>query len=399
MAAELGNFDRVSGIALISGPLIPGTLFGKISGFELDQSGYVQNADSGFPPRLQDEGSGGVRGELRFVPAAALEFALRADWSQTRTHPEDLQITATPPGGNPLGIPLDNLESEPRNVAIDAPNRDVRELGGLSLTAKYAPGGGYELTSISAGRTLSYRVTGQDADATPHSYLTVTYYDRLKQFTQELRLTSPSAGRLKYVVGAYYFYQDAKSNREFDFGSDFLDFATAAFGAPSFLLEPPNIATESEVITRSLAGYANGSFDLTATLALLAGVRYTHETKDLSASQQVIPLFGLPGVLGPNPIFPDLPPLGDQLGENDWSPTAGLQYRLGRDAQAYLRYSKGFKSGGWNATLFPVAVGIDPANPGGNFDPNDLQLSRVNSSLNPSRTTSSARKRNGSITG
>ena len=376
VSAELGNYDLRSASAYVSGPLMPDALYGKISGFILDHSGYVSN-NGGSPSRLQDEGSQGGRVELRFAPTSALDIALRGDWSQTRTHPIDLQITDTPPDGNPLGIPLDNIETSPRNVAINSPNRDDREIGGGSLTVTFSPAGGYELTSISAARTLSYRVVGQDADATPHDYLTVTYFDRLSQFSEELRLASPSGRPLKYVVGAFYFHQSAKSNREFDLDADFLSVAGSVFGAPPFLLTPPSIVTDSQVTTESVAGFANGSYDVTANLSLLAGIRFTHETKKLTASQDVIPLFGLPGILGPNPIFADLPVSHDQLSDDDWSPTAGISYRFSPDAQAYLRYSKGFKSGGWNDALLPAAIGIDPANPNGNFNPADLRLDRI----------------------
>jgi iron complex outermembrane receptor protein len=376
VTAELGNYNLVSATAYVAGPLVPGTLYGKISGFVLDHSGYVTNV-GGSPSRLQDEGSVGARAELRLVATPTLDIALRGDWSQTRTHPEDLQITDTPPGGNPIGIPLDNIESSPRTVAINAPNRDDREIGGASLTATYDPTGGYTFASITAARTLSYRVVGQDADATPHDYLTVTYFDRLNQFTEELRLASPSNQPLKYVVGAYYFHQTAKSNREFDLGPDFISIAGSVYGAPPFLLTPPSITTDTQVVTESIAGFANGSYDVTSQLSILAGIRFTHETKHLSASQDVVPLLGMPGIFGPNPIFADFPLTHDQLSDDDWSPTAGLSYRFSPDAQAYVRYSKGFKSGGWNATLFPPAIGIDPANPSGNFNPADLRLDRV----------------------
>jgi iron complex outermembrane receptor protein len=186
---------------------------------------------------------------------------------------------------------------------------------------------------------LSYRVVGQDADATPHDYLTVTYFDRLNQFTEELRLASPANQPLKYVVGAYYFHQTAKSNREFDLGPDFISIAGSVYGAPPFLLTPPSITTDTQVVTESIAGFANGSYDVTSQLSILAGIRFTHETKQLSASQDVVPLLGMPGIFGPNPIFAELPLSHDQLSDDDWSPTAGLSYRFSPDAQAYVRYS------------------------------------------------------------
>jgi iron complex outermembrane recepter protein len=377
VTAEVGNYDMLSSSGYIAGPLLAGTLYGKISGFVLDHSGYYTNVSGGSPTRLQDEGTDGGRAELRFTPTPTLDIALRGDWSQTRTHPVDLQITDTPAGGNPIGIPLDNIESTPRTLAIDAPNRDDREISGASLTATYAPAGGFEFASITAARTLSYRVVGQDADATPSNYLNVTYFDRLSQFTQEFRLISPGTQPLKYVVGAFYFYQAAKSNREFDLGPDFISLAGSVFGAPPFLLTPPTIATQTRVNTQSLAGYVNGSYDVTDKFSVLAGIRYTNERKALTAAQQVIPLFGLPGILGPNPVFADLPTSTDHLSEDDWSPTAGVSYKFAPDFVTYLRYSKGFKSGGWNATLFPAALGIDPSNPNGLFNPADLQLSRV----------------------
>jgi iron complex outermembrane receptor protein len=375
VSAEIGNFDEYRTLGYVAGPLVPSMLDGKVSWFYSDHSGYVNNV-GGDPANLSDDHSYGVRGELRLTPAEQLDIALRADWSQTRSHPVDLQITDTPAGGNPLGIPLNNLESSPRTVNIDAPNRDDREIGGLSLTGNYVLDG-YTLTSISAARILSYRVVGQDADATPYDYLTIDYYDRERHLTQEFRLASPDKQRLRYVVGAFYFYQKADSNRAFDLGPALVADAENIFGAPPFLLAPPVIETISEVATHSAAGYANGSFDLTENLSLLAGVRYTDETKTLTASQSVVPLLGLPGVLGPNPIYVNLPSSNDSLSNRDWSPTAGLSFRPTDAVTAYLRYSKGFKSGGWNDTLFSPTIGINPANPNGAFNYSDLQLSRV----------------------
>lgn len=375
VTAEIGNYDLYRTTGYVAGPLIPTTLDGKVSWFYSDRSGYVNNA-GGSPATVDDDHSYGLRGELRLTPTEHLDVALRADWSDTRSHPVDMQITDTPAGGNPIGVPLGNLETSPRTVDINAANRDEREIGGASLTGTYSLNG-YTFTSISAARTVSYRVIGQDADATPIDYLTIDYYDRERHYTQEFRLSSPDDQRLKYVVGAFYFYQKADSSRAFNLGPALVADAEGIFGAPAFLLSPPTIGTISEVATHSAAGYANGSYAITDSLSFLAGLRYTEESKTLTASQSVVPLLGLPGVLGPNPIYVNLANGSDSITDRDWSPTAGFSFRFSDAATTYLRYSKGFKSGGWNDTLFNPTLGINPANPSGPYNAADLQLSRV----------------------
>ncbi|MCB9954909.1 MAG: TonB-dependent receptor [Caulobacterales bacterium] len=103
-----------------------------------------------------------------------------------------------------------------------------------------------------------------------------------EQTSVELRLTSPSENRLKYIFGALYFNERVDSQNHFNF-------QTVAFN-PTF--QPK---------TDSYAGYARLTFDVTDAFRLTGGIRYTVDQKSITSishTQRVV----CPGFLDPFPL-------------------------------------------------------------------------------------------------
>jgi iron complex outermembrane recepter protein len=134
-------------------------------------------------------------------------------------------------------------------------------------------------------------------------------------------------------------------------------------GIPASLLDRNDIRTIGSVKTEAFAGYINASFEVTDRLSLIGGARLTHETKRLNVDQNVPLFISLPDVLVPGqPLYVETTGATDRLKRTDFSPTVGVQYKLGDRISSYVRWSKGFKSAGWNAELLrPTNNGtIDP---------------------------------------
>jgi iron complex outermembrane recepter protein len=347
---EYGNYNsyRISGG--VSGGIVGDIVAAKISGFASGHDGYIRNANPTGRRDFQDDRSEGVRGEVRLRPSEGWDVAFRGDWSKARIYAYEAEVIDIPADGNPLGLLIDSVVAGPRSINVDRDGRNVRETYGGSLTIEHAFASGLTLTSVTAQRELRSGLTNFDIDLTSLDFLSTDYVDRTSQFTQEIRLTSPSAGRLKYVIGGYFFDQSARSRRDTVLQPVSFQILQS-FGIPDFLFEPNAISTNVDVKTKSIAGFANGSFDVTDKLSILGGIRVTREKKRLEIGQTVPAFLGLPGVLGPLPIYVDVPGAGDRLRQTDVSPTVGLLYRLSDAANVYARYSKGFKSGGWNAEL------------------------------------------------
>ncbi|WP_082924226.1 TonB-dependent receptor [Croceicoccus pelagius] len=154
-----------------------------------------------------------------------------------------------------------------------------------------------------------------------------------EQFTGEIRLTSPSNGRFKWVVGLYGSHE--KINR------------TEAVGFPSLSdasLVPSLAAANMDFTGEGLAGYAQASFDLAEGFSITGGARYSHEKKEIIASNVVS---GSPNLL----LL--LRPFGASRGEDSWNNFSwrlSAEYRPSSAAMFFATVSTGFKSGGFTGT-------------------------------------------------
>jgi iron complex outermembrane recepter protein len=354
---EGGNFDYYRAGLYLSGPIVADKLAAKVSGFVTGHDGYVKNVITPNEPGAISDKSYGVRSEIRFTPTETLDIALRGDYSRRKGRGFENEIAQTLE--NPLDLPVNNIIPGARTISAER-NTEKRDLYGGSLAVNYTLGNSGVLTSISALRKLKLG-GGGDVDSTPLDIINFGTQDRLSQFSQELRYASPDDGPFKYVVGGYYFSQTAKSSRVFGLGS----VVQAAFsgllegnGVPAdvipSLLSPSSITDTTNVKTSNYAFFANGSYNLTDQLSVNAGIRYSKETKKITLSQVSPPVLDF-AVLG---FYINVPATSDRIRDSDFSPTLGLSYKISDNTNTYLRYSKGFKSGGWNAELLTPAVAV-----------------------------------------
>jgi iron complex outermembrane recepter protein len=358
---EGGNFGYIRTGLSLSGPIVTDKLAVKVSGFTASRDGYVENVITPGEPAADNDKSYGVRGEIRFTPTESLDIALRGDFSHKSSFPYQGEVIATLE--NPLDLPTDYLVPGIRTISAERDN-ESRDLYGGSLAINYTLGNKGVLTSITALRGLKF-MSGGDADSTPLDIIALDTRERLSQFTQEFRYASPDDGPFKYVIGGYYYSQTAKSKRAFILGSVVRDVLSAFLdtqGVPAAdipaLLAPGAITTDATVKTISYAVFANGSYDFTDQLSLNAGIRYSNETKTIATAQTAPPALDIGGT----GQFVNLPATSDRFKDHDFSPTVGLSYKFSDRVNAYVRYSKGFKSGGWNAELFtPEVVVFDTA--------------------------------------
>jgi iron complex outermembrane recepter protein len=374
-SAEYGNFNHYRATLGVSGPLVKDRIAAKVSGYVDSTDGYVKNIFSGGVPRLNGDKAYGFRGELRFTPSESLDIAVRGDYARsTEKTFEDETVEVT---GNDFGIPVDSVVPGANTINIDGRNFSARKLYGTSLAINYTLPSDHVLTSISAYRKFDGRTENTDIDNTSFDYLTIDYFDKTDQITQELRIASPDTGRFKYVAGLYYFDQKATSDRNTPIGVDALNILIGGFGFPDTLFVDPAIRTDVRVKTKAYAAFANASFEIVDNLTLLAGLRYTKEKKSLVVSQTAPGIFSLPGVLGPDPIYLNVTPTTDKQSDSDLSPTVGLSYKFSNAVTGYLKYSKGFKSGGWNAELLSPNRAPSVANPS-YFDVTQIRFNSEN---------------------
>jgi iron complex outermembrane receptor protein len=286
---------------------------GSLSLFSIQRDGYVRNVATGN--MIGDDDTQG--GRLRFMvePGGTWRITLAADALQDDSVAASSRRTVGP-GATPDAYTT-NLDVEPVSR---------RDVGGMSATVEVDVLGGHRLTSISAYRWAN-NDRSQDSDGTPTVSQITTQESDQEQFSQEIRLASPSGGRWDYVLGLFLFDQSIFGRSK----GTVIGLGTASiFG---------------EIDTTSVAAYGNVDFHLTDQITLNAGLRVTQEDKDLSYTQ-----------IGIAPFVPSIAPGTDSISETDTSPTLGIRYEPNDDLMFYLTAARGYRSGGWNVEPQTSAV-------------------------------------------
>ncbi|WP_447726074.1 TonB-dependent receptor [Sphingomonas koreensis] len=311
--------------AYVGGPITDGVglmLSGRIN----KRDGYVRNVPDGR--RFNDRDEWGVRGKLKLEPSERLQLMITADyyerdaacciWTIRSTGPtisptEQLQL------GAGIRFGRDNYQQN-----IDGDVYSHNNIYGAALQADYDLGGGYSLTSITAARRYRSH-DGLDSDSLPIDVLNFNEaMFRQKQFTQEVRLTSPSGGAFDFVLGLFYF--DGKV-----FSRSIQRFPTLPF---PFL----NKTVDNHARTRNMAIFGQTNINVSQDLRLIAGARLLREKASASKNRTDF-LFNL-----------------TSTATEEKSDTAilwrgGLQYDFANDIMAFATVTRGYKGGGFDTNI------------------------------------------------
>jgi iron complex outermembrane receptor protein len=365
LLGEVGNYSSHRVGAVLNVPLSD-NLAGRFSVVDHGRDGLVDNITTGTKHNERDGTS--FRGQLTFS-GENFTATLAADYLESDRVSFFGEAVSDWSGSVP------NSEAPGRfDIANDFDNYEKREIWGTSLNVDVALGD-YSLTSITAYRDNSID-RRQDTDHSSEALLYVEYPDAYEQITQEFQLFSPDTGRLKYIAGLYLYREEASSSRKAIVGEDIgTVFAVLAPPlAPAGPLFADTFAgTLGDVDTDSWAVYLNGTYDLTERWTLGFGARYTEEERevdydlvgsvvDIGISVPTAAVFGV--AVGPVDPATGLTTLNfrDTQEYDDFSPMVSLSYALTDATNIYVKYSEGFKSGGFNVDFVSgdlLADGID----------------------------------------
>lgn len=370
-SVDVGNFNYREFKGMVNVPL-GDKAAAKFSISKTDRDGYVENITTGND--LADRDVLAYRAQLRFTPTENFEINLAFDGLTS----ENTALLGEPISDF-LGIFPVAIAPEPRRVAFNIDPKDERDVKGGMIDMEYEMGSGFTLKSISAFRDTE-GFTRNATDYSDTDIFSIEYTDIFKQYTQEFQILSPGDQRLTYMAGLYYYKQDATTNRDAIIGHDFFEGFIGPFVAPAFGIDPATITQAQlafvagavgfgpegsiifnggQVDTKSIAGYINGSFDVTDRLTLGFGGRYSVEDKDANwlLDGRNSGLFGI-GSTGVDPTDPNPPapsPLVNSRQDKFFSPALSLSFALSDDANVYAKYSSGYKSGGFNLDYINAA--------------------------------------------
>ena len=330
----IGSYNQIEAKGAVSGP-IGGNISLGVALLKSVRDGYVEDELNGRD--YNDKDTTALRGDVAIRPNDRLRIDISGDYSwddsaMTVGQPlNDLTTLFTPAFGTIL--PVGNLASDgydfTAQISPGLPNKTELRHRGISATAAYDVTDAITLKSITALRKLD-TADFIDIDASIWNVGDVFVDVDQKQFSQEFQALYKGE-RLSGVVGLYYLHESVKSHQE-AYGSDLLRFSPLV-APPAFLR-----TIDDELDTKSYAAFANGTFAVTPTINLSAGLRYTHETKDYFRTTSRF----LGGA------FLDIYNFAPDDSWNDWSPMASADWHLTEDVMVYAKVAKGFKSGGFN---------------------------------------------------
>ncbi|PNS08059.1 TonB-dependent receptor [Solilutibacter silvestris] len=218
------------------------------------------------------------------------------------------------------------------DVRNGMPDVNHTKLDGLSMTANWRLNDAWAAKYIWAKRQ-SNTETNIDFDTLPNKLADVKAFYRDHQTSNELQANYDAGGRARGVMGIYQFEGDAG-------GQVLNNFFNLLFGD-----------THGTVYTKSVALYADWTFDLTSKLKLDAGVRYTDEKK-----HAVVRNISYTDATFSKPNGAVAADFDKNIGFKNVSPKVSLDYQITPGVMVYGLASRGFKSGGYNIRANATAV-------------------------------------------
>jgi len=336
----------------VSGALVPGKIAALVTGLYTKFDGNARNVVTG------DEINGyrryGARAKIVATPTDNLRLTLVGDYLNSHDTVPTSIYARTSTISYPTGVVNESaalaaalaqagITASPSNRRTNTNfNTDVRDKNfGVALTAELTLGE-YQLTSITGWRKW---LNHQHQDYDSLSVLSAAFPQgedfgdvNTRQFSQEIRLTSPKGHLIDYVLGAYYLHADTDERYERRITRLLVGVPDSTIGVAHYGITNNNYA---------LFGEANVNF--TDRFRAIAGYR---STWDELRFYHVRTSTADPGNTGAAALDrPGIRAYHNATGKTDRrgdSYRLGLQYDFAKRQQVYFTFSRGYKGPAYN---------------------------------------------------
>jgi iron complex outermembrane recepter protein len=325
-----GNFGALRAAARMGGALKRDRVMGSVAFSRTLRDGYVRDLNHPDHPLGADDVLA-ARGQLRVVINRRTDLLVSSDVDQQEGTPLTFSKVLEPKPGFQFDNPPDLHDVR---ASTRASTRVVQSGASARLTAAITPS--TTLVSLTAFRKLDYEFL-VDGDITELNVLAAQQRERQHQLSEEITVAYHRP-RLSSVAGMFLF-------DEFDHQSIRAD--QLALGI--------QVRLDPHVDATSRAVFGQATVDLTSRFSATAGIRYTHEAKDIENAG------GRYGLAAPFPSFPGTTyGYSDSIAYNAWTPKAGFEMKLPGGALSYVSATRGFKSGGFNPSSTATGRGYAP---------------------------------------
>ena len=365
LKAGYGNGDHKTLAGSVSGPIIEDTLFYRISGSWLDRDGYIDNVylDEEVDP-IEDTA---IQGRFTWNAGENLSANLRLYYSDLEGGALNYitQIGDYDTGGfNFAGA----IDADDTSIPYQANNigENTREIFEAALKLDYDTGFG-TLTSITSYNQLEEFYFNDQFPYSRFNSLTsatggigldgsASQFWDIDAWSQEIRFTSPSENRLRWIVGVYYVETDRflPTTTGRDLGQGLVRVEREPFGmvpAPPLnfcslvggAANPTCTFLADDNDNRAWAVFGQLNYDITEQLEASVALRYDEDKREQTVSPHNRDL---------NPATFQLelvtPSLARERTFDKLQPKFVLKYTPADNLTLFASYAQGFRSGQFN---------------------------------------------------
>jgi iron complex outermembrane receptor protein len=208
-----------------------------------------------------------------------------------------------------------------------------------------------QFRSFTSYRQVRRGLDNFDQDGIPFELLQLAYNNTHQhQFSQEFQLYGKALDkRLDWIVGAYYFQERGRD--------------TVAVHA-DYPLAPNWSVTDGKATNRNVAIYGQLTYSITDQLSVVGGIRYARDTRQVTLFNRTAgatPDLVLSCVVS-TAVKPDCAVPLPKRSFHYFPFTVGVNYKPTETALLYAKWSRGFRSGGYN-TRGTTEAALQPYDP------------------------------------
>jgi iron complex outermembrane receptor protein len=315
-----------------------------------DTAGWVKNTATGRSVPIDDDSASRTTAVLRPWEI----FTVSASYQHSDNKRLGTPYQIVDPNLDPIfgeGV-LNDREDVLTSLTKTGETTHISEINFYNLKLQWDLG---QYTLVSQTARVDYNLAyDDDFDFSPEPWIDFIRLENYQQFTEELRLASPTGRAVDYIVGAFLFHSDWHSVEHQDWGVPDWPPGTPIAGQ---LFNGP-FTNDFNERTDSKSAFATATWHFTDQWRLTTGLRYSNERKDTLFGRTNAAPLTIWNTLA-NPPFPTTAlPFSDSFLDGN----ANLQFAPSSNEMLYLAYGHGTKTGGYvetNSNAYPVLA--DPA--------------------------------------
>jgi iron complex outermembrane receptor protein len=284
---------------------------------------------------------------------------------------------------NPKAAGIISIGSGPGNTNVIGVNPRVSQITGEPYDAHqgfWDRSGDIKVKTDGAYLTMNYemddltvtsvtsKITGSflnlvDADGSMNNLLHIDFYAESDEVQQDIRITSNYDSGFNFIAGLYYFDEQSEIPTTTRLFEEFIRDPSFDPAVDPFAGTPSFVETDFDQRRTSYAAYFNGSFDLSDSLTLNAGIRYTQDEGELQNFTST-GTFLLPE--NTSLVVPFI--VDDAANDQGYSDSAvtgklGLDLKLDNGSLVYGHYSRGYRSSAFDGSALFSATSLTTAAP------------------------------------